>query len=396
MSGLLIIMELIPFSISEYCLETYLIRITTRSRIIYWIIIVMILLAIAILPFIYVDVSVQARGFFQSDIEKQIVYIPLQGKIIYTSIYNGGSVNKGDTLLIIDTESIMARHASLVQSIAENESSMLDLEKLSNIYSLEDHPVENGLITQRYKAEFANFINQRSIQFQKCEKKKSEHTRNEILYHQEIIPKSEYENSLFMLNSEKDNLNQILISQKSLWQNDLTLRKNDSVRLLADLKQCLEELTNRIVVAPTSGEIIQSSDILPGSIVTPGQKIAEISPEGELIATCFVKPADIGLIHEKQKVKIQVDAFNFNEWGMLQGNIIDISDDMILENGSAAYFRVKCKPEKKFLSLKNGYKAEIKKGMSLNIRILVTRRSLYHLLFDKADKWFNPYTYVKE
>ena len=396
MSGLLIIMELIPFSISEYCLESYLIRITTRSRIIYWIIIVMILLAIAILPFIYVDVSVQARGFFQSDIEKQVVYIPLQGKIIYTSIHNGGSVNKGDTLLIIDTESIMARHASLVQSIAENESSMLDLEKLSNIYSLEDQPVENGLITQSYKAEFANFINQRSIQFQKCEKKKSEHTRNEILYHQEIIPKSEYENSLFMLNSEKDNLNQILISQKSLWQNDLTLRKNDSVRLLADLKQCLEELTNRIVIAPTSGEIIQSSDILPGSIVTPGQKIAEISPEGELIATCFVKPADIGLIHEKQKVKIQVDAFNFNEWGMLQGNIIDISDDMILENGSAAYFRVKCKPEKKFLSLKNGYKAEIKKGMSLNIRILVTRRSLYHLLFDKADKWFNPYTYVKE
>jgi len=396
LSGLLIIMELIPFSISEYCLETYLIRITTRSRIIYWIIIVMILVAIAILPFIYVDVSVQARGFFQSDIEKQVVYIPLQGKIIYTSIHNGGSVNKGDTLLIIDTESIMARHASLVQSIAENESSMLDLEKLSNIYSLEDQPVDNGLITQRYKAEFANFINQRSIQFQKCEKKKSEHTRNEILYHQEIIPKSEYENSLFMLNSEKDNLNQILISQKSLWQNDLTLRKNDSVRLLADLKQCLEELTNRIVIAPTSGEIIQSSDILPGSIVTPGQKIAEISPEGELIATCFVKPADIGLIHEKQKVKIQVDAFNFNEWGMLQGNIIDISDDMILENGSAAYFRVKCKPEKKFLSLKNGYKAEIKKGMSLNIRILVTRRSLYHLLFDKADKWFNPYTYVKE
>ena len=389
-------MELIPFSISEYCLETYLIRITTRSRIIYWIIIVMILVAIAILPFIYVDVSVQARGFFQSDIEKQVVYIPLQGKIIYTSIHSGGSVNKGDTLLIIDTESIMAKHASLIQRIAENESSMFDLEKLTNIYSLEDQPVKNGLITQRYKAEFANFINQRSIQFQKCEKKKSEHTRNEILYHQEIIPKSEYENSLFMLNSEKDNLNQILISQKSLWQNDLTLRKNDSVRLLADLKQCLEELTNRIVIAPTSGEIIQSSDILPGSIVTPGQKIAEISPEGELIATCFVKPADIGLIHEKQKVKIQVDAFNFNEWGMLQGNIIDISDDMILENGSAAYFRVKCKPEKKFLSLKNGYKAEIKKGMSLNIRILVTRRSLYHLLFDKADKWFNPYTYVKE
>ena len=148
------------------------------------------------------------------------------------------------------------------------------------------------------------------------------------------------------------------------------MRRNESVKLLADLKQCAEELTNRIVLAPISGEIIQSSDIQTGSIVSPGQKIAEISPEGELVATCFVKPADIGLIHEKQKVKIQVDAFNYNEWGMLQGDIIDISDDMIIENGSTAYFRIKCKPEKTFLSLKNGYKADIKKGMSLNTRIV--------------------------
>jgi hypothetical protein len=188
----------------------------------------------------------------------------------------------------------------------------------------------------------------------------------------------------------------VLLSQRSLWQNDLTLRRNESVVLLADLKQCSEELANRIVLAPTGGEVIQSSDIQLGSIVSAGQKIAEISPEGELVATCFIKPSDIGLIHEKQKVKIQVDAFNFNEWGMLQGDIIDISDDMIIDNGSVAYFRVKCKPEKTFLSLKNGYKADIKKGMSISTRIVVIRRSLFHLLFDKADKWFNPYTYVKE
>jgi len=356
----------------------------------------MILVGIAILPFVSVDVSVQARGYFQSDIEKQVVYTPIQGKIIYTSVRNGETINKGDTLLVIDTETIRAKHASLVQRIAENDSSMMDLEKLTKIYSNDNKMLNISLITQRYRAEFANLRIQQSIQFQKYQKKKTEHERNELLYHQQIIPKMEYENSLFLLNSEKDNLNQVLLSQKSVWQNDLTLRRNESVTLLADIKQCSEELTNRIVLAPTSGEVIQSSDIQTGSIVSPGQKIAEISPAGELVATCFVKPSDIGLIHEKQKVKIQVDAFNFNEWGMLQGDIIDISDDMILENGSVAYFRIKCKPEKTFLSLKNGYKADIKKGMSLSTRIVVIRRSLFHLLFDKADKWFNPYTYVKE
>ena len=356
----------------------------------------MIISGIAILPFIYVDVSVQARGYFQSDIEKQIVFTPYQGKIIFTSIRNGGDIKKGDTLLVFDTESIRAQQASLIQRIGENNASIMDLEALTKHYSIADRSVQSGVITERYKAEFANFRNQQTIQFQKYQKKKTEHERNKVLYNQQIIPKSDFENSLFLLTTEKDNLEQILLSQESIWQSDLTLRRNDSIKLVADLKQYSEDLRNRIIFAPTAGEIIQSSDIQIGSIVSAGQKIAEISPEGELVATCFVKPAEIGLIHEKQKVKIQVDAFNYNEWGILQGDIIDISDDMIVENGSDAYFRVKCKPEKTFLSLKNGYKAEIKKGMSLNTRILIIRRSLYHLLFDKADKWFNPYTYSKE
>ena len=386
-------MELIPFSIAENTLETYLVRITTKSRVIYWIIISIILAGLVLLPFIYVDISVQARGYFQSDIEKQFVYAPIQGKIIYSSIHNGDRIKKYDTILIIDTESIKAQHASLIQRIAENDSSILDIEKLLVSNFPENKSYRIPLITGRYKAEFENLRNQRSIQFQKYQKKKAENDRNEILFRQQIIPKADYENSLYLLTSEMDNFNQLLISQRSLWQNDLTLRRNESVNLQAELKQCSEALSNRIIVAPVAGEIIQSSDIQSGSIVASGQKIAEISPEGELVATCYVRPADIGLIHENQKVKIQVDAFNYNEWGMLQGDIIDISDDMIVENGSEAYFRIKCKPEKTFLSLKNGYKAEIKKGMSLNTRIIVIRRDLFHLLFDKADKWFNPYNY---
>ena len=389
-------MDLIPFSISEYSLEAYLITISTRSKIIYWIIICTIILGIGILPFVYVDVSVQARGYFQSNIEKQVIFTPYQGKIIYTRIRNGESVRKGDTLLVIDTEPIKALRASLLQRIEENNASIKDLERLTESSYWDQDSSISWLFTQRYRSEVVNLRSQQAIQLKKYQKKKTEHDRNELLFHQQIIAKTDFENSLFQLNSERDNLTQLLVSQETVWQNDLTIRKNESIKLIADLKQCTEELSERFLLAPTNGEIIQSSDIQMGSIVSAGQKIAEISPGGELVATCFVKPADIGLIHERQKVKIQVDAFNYNEWGMLNGDIVDISDDMIVDNGSVAYFRVKCKPEKTFLSLKNGYKAEIKKGMSLNTRIIVIRRSLYHLLFDKADKWFNPYTYVKE
>jgi multidrug resistance efflux pump len=325
-----------------------------------------------------------------------VVYTPFQGKVIYASVRNGDRVTKGDTLLVIDSESIRAQQAALKQRITENDASISDLQILTGIDIADLQHVYTGLVTKRYQAEFENLRNQYAIQLQKYRKKKAEHERNKLLYNQEIIPATDYENSLFLLGSEKDNLNQILVYQKSLWQSDLALRRNNAVNLIADFEQCAEELNNRIVLAPTSGEIIKSSDIQKGIVVSPGQIVAEVSPDGDLVATCFVKPADIGLIHEKQKVKIQVDAFNYNEWGMLRGDIIDISDDMIIENGSMAFFRIKCKPDQTFLSLKNGHKAYIKKGMSLNTRIVVIRRSLYNLLFDKADKWFNPYTYIKE
>ncbi len=389
-------MDLIPANTAAYTLESYLPGITSNSRIIYWTIIGAAFSGIALLPFIYVDVSVQARGYFQSDIEKQTVYSPFQGKIIYTSIHIGDKVTKGDTLLVIDSESIRAQQISLNQRIAENEASIRDLERLTGMDSLNLKRTDNGLVTGRYRAELMNVRNQQAIQYQKYRKKKSEHERNELLYRQKIIPDADFENSLFILRSEKDNLNQILLNQKSLWQGDLSLRRTESVKLLADLEQCKEEMANRIVLSPTDGEILQSSDIQSGSIVSSGQKIAEISPDGELVATCFVRPDDIGLIQENQPVRIQIDAFNYHEWGMLPGEITDISDDMIVENGSTAYFRIKCKPGRESLSLKSGKTAYIRKGMSFNARIVVIRRSLYHLLFDKADKWFNPYTYRKE
>lgn len=389
-------MDLIPASLVNFTMEYYLIKITSRNRIIYWLIIGIVITGIALLPFIYVDVSVQAKGYFQANLEKQIVYTPFQGKIVYNAIRNGEKVEKWDTLLIIDSETTKALQFSLKQTIAENNESINDLLVLCGIDSLDLKKQDIGLVTKRYLAEYRNVINQQIIQYQKYKKKKSEHERNEVLYKQKIIPIADFENSLYLLGSEKDNLNQILLYQKSMWQADLTRRKNDSLKLFAELEQYNEELSNRIILAPTSGEILQSTDIQLGTIVSPGQRIAEISPDGDLVATCFVKPDDIGLITEMQEVKIQVDAFNYREWGMLPCNIIDISDDMIVEDGSSAYFRIKCRPARTFLSLKNGKVAYIKKGMSFNARIVVIQRSLYHLLFDKADKWFNPYTYTKK
>ncbi len=384
-------MELIPSNLSDYTLESYLIKISTRSRIIYLIIILFVAGCISVLPFIYVDVSVQARGFIQSDIEKQKIITPFHGKISYSHIRNGVKVEKGDTLLIIDSETIRAQKAAFENRLAENESAISDLEKLNTIDNPEIILDDSFFRTDRYFIEYSNMLKLRNIEYQTYQRIKAEHDRNKVLYETKLIPDSEFEKSLFSFKSEEENLSRIITYHKTLWHSDLMQRRNDSNTLNAEIQHCEEELNNRILIAPVEGEIIQSMDIQKGTIVGQNQAVAEISPEGELIATCFINPGDIGLLNRSQRVRIMIDALHYNEWGLLDASITEISDDMIVDEASNAYFRIKCKPEKTTLSLKDGTMASLKKGMSINARIVITRRSLFNLLFDKIDKWLNPY-----
>jgi HlyD family secretion protein len=384
-------MDLIPSHFTNNSIESYLIKVTSRSRIIYWIIIFSVLSWIVILPFIYVDVAINARGNFQTEIAKQIILTTCPGKVIFTSLEEGHMVNRGDTLFILESEALSAQKKAVENRILENNNAITDLEKLTRLKYPDQKLKINSFLTTRYFSEYSNMSKSWNTQFQKHLKSEKEYDRMKILHEQEIIPMAEYEKSLYTYKSEVEDLNQILTYRTSLWQADLMQRRDIGITMEAELKEYIEALKSRVILAPVRGRIIQSADIQRGMIVNTNQKLAEISPDGDLIAICYVSPKDIGLITIDQNVKIQVDALNYNEWGFLDANIMDISDDLIIENESNAYYRVKCKPGSSFMHLNNGIKAELKKGMSFSARIVIARRSLLNLLFDKTSKWLNPY-----
>jgi HlyD family secretion protein len=126
-----------------------------------------------------------------------------------------------------------------------------------------------------------------------------------------------------------------------------------------------------------------------GSFVTASQAIATLSPADNLIVESSVSPSDIGLIQKNQKVKFQLDAFNYNQWGLLEGKVIDVDKNITLQENQT-FFKVRCALKSKELKLKSGYKTQVSKGMTLTTRYIITRRSLFDLLFDKVDDWLNP------
>ena len=109
----------------------------------------------------------------------------------------------------------------------------------------------------------------------------------------------------------------------------------------------------------------------------------------QLIVESTVSPNDIGLIRKNQKVKFQLDAFNYNQWGLLEGKVIDIDRNITIQ-GEQAFFKVRSIMNTSEMRLKSGYKTTVSKGMTLTTRYTIARRSLYDLLFDKVDDWLNP------
>jgi HlyD family secretion protein len=87
--------------------------------------------------------------------------------------------------------------------------------------------------------------------------------------------------------------------------------------------------------------------------------------------------------------RFQVNAFNYNQWGLANGKVIDISNDIHFID-EKPMFKVKCKLDYNYLQLKNGYKGYLKKGMTLQARFQITERTLWQLLYDKVDDWMNP------
>ncbi|ADE11831.1 HlyD family type I secretion periplasmic adaptor subunit [Sideroxydans lithotrophicus] len=80
--------------------------------------------------------------------------------------------------------------------------------------------------------------------------------------------------------------------------------------------------------APQAGIVNDLATHTAGTVVSPGTVLLSIVPENEpLIAEISVKNDDVGFVYPKQKVKVKLAAYPFEEYGMLDGEVIHIGPD---------------------------------------------------------------------
>jgi HlyD family secretion protein len=364
-------------------------HISRRTQLIYLVTVVFILVIFAALPFVKTPISVKGSGLLQSSIEKTELTIPVSGRLISLKLTDNQKIKQGDTILVID-----AALPKQQSALAENRQSQIrqflqDINELLAGISQRGSAAPN-LQTGQYNASWQQFAQE--LQNAAIAKKQAASTFNRYneLYKNKVLTVSEYEKYKFEYDQAQSAYLMVLAKYKTQWQTEANGFRNEFRQLTGQEAELNEQKRQYILKAPISGSVQNISGIQNGAYVFANQKIGEISPDANLTAFCYIRPEDIGLIKKGQEVRFQIDAFNYNQWGLVLGKVLDISDDIIIVNNNQPVFKVKCTLDQNYLKLKNGYKGYLKKGMNFTARFKVTNRSLYQLLYDKVDDWVNP------
>lgn len=368
-------------------LENLIYKNKTKSISIYFVIVLGIIVLLFLLPVIKLDISSQSRGIIRSKTDNVPITTIVSGRITWLALKNNFAVTKGDTLIKISKEELVTEKKT--QDTLSNSAQML-LEDITNLLLNKVSLIKTSTV----RVELHKFQSQKNELQSKVSQSQINFNRNQGLYDKDIIAKVEYEKYLYDLRYSKEALQSFVNQQKSTWENQKRDLEERLKNINGSISKIKAEANNYVVLAPISGIIESFSGLQIGSFINASQPIATISATDNLIVESTVSPNDIGLIKKDQVVKFQIDAFNYNQWGLLEGKVIDIDRNITIQ-GEQAFFKVRCSLNSIEIKLQSGYKTKVSKGMTLTTRYIITRRSLFNLLFDKMDDWLNPKQLVK-
>ena len=190
---------------------------------------------------------------------------------------------------------------------------------------------------------------------------------------------------LQIANYKNDDLSETL---KEIKESDMEI-----VALYNQLSASKDILKRSAITSPVSGKIMNIKYHTIGAVVPPGGEIMNIVPQHEeLIIEAKVKPQDIDNVVVGMKSKIQLTAYKGKKVPKLNGEVINISADIITnEQTRESYFLARVSISKKDIEkLKD--KIELYPGMPAQVFIITGSRSLVSYMFtpisDSAYKAF--------
>ena len=302
---------------------------------IFWVIIVFILIAGLWLYLGKVDIVVTARGIIIPTGEEKVVQSLDKGVVTTISVKEGEYVTKDQIVAIV--------------SPAEHEPGL----ELNNIRE-EEAKVAEQLASDRSKYSIAL-----------DNKKRLESVRD-------IIPQARYDDAVKEVTELSHEIGALSASLSEIRNKRLQLEKQKQL-----LKSPIDGYVNTIFVHTIGG------------VVTPAEKIMTIVPkDAKMQIKAKVLNQDAGFIEAGMPVSVKVDTYNFQKYGILDGEVTVVSPNSVEDEHLGPVYEVFIEPKNTIL-LVEGKEQSIKYGMTTTNEIKIGKRRIIEFFIYPLIKYMD-------
>ena len=401
------------------------------GRIILYLVLAIMVFATAWLILAKVDVVVSAQGKVIPSGEIKILKPLESGVVSKIFVKESDKVKKGDILIQIDPTVTDASLSSKQDDLAVIDSDIVLLEALiseSNLSKDELNKLNSSqlslynsqkqILASTYESNKAK-LNSAKLDIKASE---SEVNRLSLLLNKEeeakirlqkvldLIAKKEYEEvskniinlkeqrdiALYRLKESNKKLEEIIEENqkaiktiKSSWIETSLSKEKEKRELSAQINAILFSNKTQQIKSPVDGFVGKLLVHTEGGVVSPNDNLISIVPsDAPLIIKANVLNKDIGFLKLGQEVAVKIDTFSFQKYGLLHGNIIEISKDAIEDEKLGLIYEIKIKP--KSLDIKvEGETKRLEIGMSVIAEVKTGKRRVIELFIYPIIKYMD-------
>ena len=134
------------------------------------------------------------------------------------------------------------------------------------------------------------------------------------------------------------------------------------------------------LTAPVAGTIQQLAVNTVGGVVTPAEKLMLIVPsEDALKVEAWISNKDIGFVQDGQAAEIKVETFPFTKYGVIDGEIANISNDAIADENLGLVYLAQVSMAKSTMWVKDKL-VNLSPGMAVTVEVNMGKRRLIEFL----------------
>jgi HlyD family secretion protein len=179
-------------------------------------------------------------------------------------------------------------------------------------------------------------------------------------------------------------------------EEELKNREREVTGLKAEIAQSRSQIASlklqlgqRMIKAPVNGTVFELAIARTGAVVQPAQTIAQIAPENTpLVLRAQMPSQETGFLRLGMPVKLKFDAYPFQDFGVVEGQLTKISPDSRMQEtpqGQIEVFEIEVTLDRSYIQTQNK-RVTLTAGQTATAEVIIRQRRIIDFILDPLKR----------